>query len=218
MSKLLENVRHLVRCFFIIADLRCLVEVTQPPSAKPATSQLATVSPVLAEATTTTSPTATEPNVRDEVRAKLKRIADLLPDASEHLSGATDVLLESSEVAVYIDKQWKPAQVWVLSHGCLIANRKAKVSITQGVKQKISFERFVPFDKCSLSDVKDTPDLQNCFKLKGLAGSVFLHTPDAGAKAAWYSTIEARIKEINATKERPRKQLQEDYSPQRGCC
>lgn len=176
-----------------------VVEATQPPSAKPANSQLASNSPVEAS-----SPTW-QTEVKDEVRAKLKRIADLLPESVEYLGAATDVLLESNEIAVYIDKQWKPAQVWVLSHGCLIASRKAKVSITQGVKQKISFERFVPFDKCSLSDVKDTPDLQNCFKLKGLAGSIFLHTPDAGIKTTWYNAIEARLKETNAPKDRPSK-------------
>ncbi len=183
-----------------------LAEATQPPSAKPATiSLLVTNSPVV--------PEAPQVDVKEEVRAKLKKIAEVLPEASEFVASTTDILLESNELAVYIDKQWKPAQVWALSNGCLISSRKAKVSINSGVKQKMSFERFIPFDKCSISDVKDTPDLQNCFKLKGLAGSVFLHTPDSITKISWYSTIEARLNDLQSVKEqRPRKKTKHHFT------
>lgn len=159
----------------------------------------------------TPSPEATfaENSVGEEARAKLKRVVDVLPEAAEYTTNATDVLLESSEMAVYVDKQWKPAQVWLLSNGILIANRKAKVAlITQGVKQKVSFERFIPLNRCNLSDVKDTPDLQNCFKLKGLNGSVFLHSPDASIKETWYTAIDNRIKELTTSvREKPSKRV-----------
>lgn len=172
------------------------MQATQPPSAKPVHSQF---SPqlIINDIPATPSQETASASVGEEARAKLKRVFDVLPEAAEYIANATDVLLESSEMAVYVDKQWKPAQVWLLTNGVLIANRKAKVAlITQGVKQKVSFERFIPLDRCNLSDVKDTPDLQNCFKLKGLNGSVFLHSSEASIKETWYTAIENRIKEL----------------------
>ena len=129
-----------------------------------------------------------------ELQAKLKRITDLLPDTLKFVSDAKTVLLESAAMAVYIEKQWKPAQCWLLSNGCLIASRKAKVSLTQGVRHKLTLERFYPVEGLLVSNVKNTADLQNCFKLKNTElGSVFLHTEDEEAKETWMKQIQIFI-------------------------
>lgn len=133
--------------------------------------------------------------VDPELQAKLKRINDLLPETAKFTQETKSVLMESSTMAVYLEKQWKPAQVWLLSNGCIIASRKAKVSLTQGVRQKLTFERFYPADGIYLSDVKDTADLQNCFKIKGQQGSIFLHNEDVASKNSWYQQILKVIQE-----------------------
>lgn len=131
-----------------------------------------------------------------ELQAKLKRITDLLPEALKHVEESKSVLLESSTVAIYLEKQWKPAQIWLLSNGCLIASRKAKVSLTQGVRHKLTFERFYHVDGLLLSNVKDTTDLQNCFKLKNSEnGSVFLHTETEEEKSILIQSIQKIIQE-----------------------
>lgn len=137
-----------------------------------------------------------------ELQANLKRITDLLPDTMKFVLDAKAVLLESAAMAVYIDKQWKPSQCWLLSNGCLIASRKAKVSLTQGVRHKLTFERFYPVEGLLLADVKNTDDLQNCFKLKNTElGSVFLHTEDEEAKETWMTQVQAAIQENQEQKQ-----------------
>lgn len=131
-----------------------------------------------------------------EIQAKLKRITDLLPDAIKFVTDTRSVLSESSTMAVYIEKQWKPAQVWLLSNGVLIASRKAKVSITQGVRHKLTLERFYPIDSLLISNVKNTSDLQNCFKLKNSElGSIFLHMEDEESKTNWMQHIQKLIQD-----------------------
>lgn len=137
-----------------------------------------------------------------ELQAKLKRITDLLPDSLKFIMDAKSVLLECSTMAVYMEKQWKPAQCWLLSNGCLIASRKAKVSLTQGVRHKLTFERFYPVDGLLLLNVKNTADLQNCFKLKNFElGSVFLHTEDEETKETWTKQIQNIINDFQEHKQ-----------------
>lgn len=104
--------------------------------------------------------------------------------------------MESSSLAVYLEKQWKPAQIWLLSNGILIASRRAKVSLTQGVRHKLTFERFYPLDGLSISNVNNTADLKNCFKLKNFElGSVFLHTEEESYKINWMQQIQKAIQD-----------------------
>ena len=140
-----------------------------------------------------------------ELQAKLKRITDLLPEALKFVNETKSVALESATMAVYLEKQWKPAQVWLLSNGILIASRKAKVSLTQGVRHKLTFERFYPIDAVLIvSDVKNTADLQNCFKLKNSElGSVFLHSEEADAKDSWMQQLQKTIQDQQEQRERP---------------
>ena len=155
------------------------------------------------------SVTETDNLVDPELQAKLKRITDLLPDALKFVIDARTVPLESASMAVYVEKQWKPAQCWLLSNGCLIASRKAKVSLTQGVRHKLTFERFYPVEGLLLSDVKNTADLQNCFKLKNPElGSVFLHTEDEEAKETWMRQIQKIIQENQEQKQSKHKMIQ----------
>ena len=138
-----------------------------------------------------------------ELQAKLKRISDLLPESIKFIEGAKSVLLVSSSMAVYLEKQWKPAQLWLLSNGCLIASRKAKVSLTQGVRHKLTFERFYPVEGLMISAVKDTEDLQNCFKLKTTEiGSVFLHTEEEKDKSNWMQLIQGIIQDYQEQKQK----------------
>ena len=121
-----------------------------------------------------------------------------------HVEESKAVLLDSSTVALYLDKQWKPAQIWLLSNGCLIASRKAKVSLTQGVRHKLTFERFYHVDGLQLSNVKDTADLQNCFKLKNTEnGSIFLHTETGEEKRNLMQLIQNIIQEYQDEKFKP---------------
>ncbi len=132
-----------------------------------------------------------------ELLAKLKRITDLLPDSIKFVTKTKSVALESSAMAVYLEKQWKPAQVWLLSNGILIASRKAKVSLTQGVRHKLTFERFYPMEGLLISNVNDTADLKNCFKVKNSElGSVFLHTDEEDAKDNWMQQTQRTIQEL----------------------
>jgi uncharacterized protein YoxC len=145
---------------------------------------------------TVTAPVTSRIEIDPELHAKLKRITDLLPEAMKHVEESKSVLLESSTVAIYLEKQWKPAQIWLLSNGCLIASRKAKVSLTQGVRHKLTFERFYYVDGLQLSNVKDTADLQNCFKLKDTEnGSIFLHTESEEEKSNLIYLIQKIIQE-----------------------
>lgn len=131
-----------------------------------------------------------------ELQAKLKRITDLVPEALKYVEETKFVLMESSTMAIYLEKQWKPAQIWLLSNGCLIASRKAKVSLTQGVRHKLTFERFYHVDALQISDVKDTADLENCFKLKNVEnGSIFLHTESEEEKSNLMQLIQKIIQD-----------------------
>ena len=144
----------------------------------------------------TASITTPKLDIDPELQAKLKRITDLLPEALKHVEESKSVLLESSTMAIYLEKQWKPAQIWLLSNGCLIASRKAKVSLTQGVRHKLTFERFYHVDGLLISNVKDTADLQNCFKLKNSEnGSIFLHTETEVEKTNLMQIIQKLIQE-----------------------
>lgn len=145
---------------------------------------------------------AEKDEIDPDLQANLKRITDLLPDTMKFVSDAKAVLLESAAMAVYIEKQWKPAQCWLLSNGCLIASRKAKVSLTQGVRHKLTFEKFYPIEGLLLTNVKNTDDLQNCFKLKNPElGSVFLHTEDEETKDNWMKQIQVAIQENQEQKQ-----------------
>jgi hypothetical protein len=148
-------------------------------------------------------------SIDPELQAKMKRITDLIPDAAKFMNDTRAVLLESASMAVYLDKQWKPAQLWLLSNGCLIASRKAKVSLTQGVRHKLTFERFYPTDGLILANVSDTADLQNCFKLKNSdLGSVFVHTEEESVKSSWMQQIQTAISETLQEKNKKQQQSQ----------
>lgn len=111
--------------------------------------------------------------------------------------------MENNTMAVYLEKQWKPAQVWLLSNGVLIASRKAKVSLTQGVRHKLTFERFYGVEGLLISNVKDTADLQNCFKIKNSDnGSVFLHSETEETKLNLMQLIQKIIQDSQEQLER----------------
>lgn len=134
----------------------------------------------------------------EETRVRLRNMIELVPETAKYADEARAMLLESGAMAIYTDKQWKPAHVWLLNTGCVFASRKAKVSFTQGVSHRLTFERFCPADGTAVSDVKDTSDLQNCIKLKTAEGSLFLHTDTTETKALWLARLAETIQEALA--------------------
>lgn len=161
-------------------------------------------SPASITETITKQPNTQASNEIDpELQGKLKKITYLIPEALRIVEGSRAVLLESTTMAVYLEKQWKPAQIWLLSNGVLIASRKAKVSLTQGVRHKLTFERFYGVEGLLISNVKDTADLQNCFKIKNSEnGSVFLHTETDEVKTNMMEMIQKAIQDHQEGQER----------------
>ena len=167
-------------------------------SAPKAPASPAELAPSLLGASPSCSVAALQPSA--STKQQLSRIAELLPECVEFVKLSRAVLQETSAMAIYIDKQWKPAQIWLMDNGCVIASRKAKVSIMQGVKHRLTFEKIIHADELHVSDVKDTAELKNCIKLKSKGSSIFLHSDVPNVKAVIFSALSQMTHDARARK------------------
>ena len=139
--------------------------------------------------------------IDEEQRLKLAKIGEMVPGSEKALQSSRKVLLESSSLSIYVDKQWKPAYLFLLNNGLLVTSRKSKMSLTQGVKQKLTMEMFLAVEGLTASDVKDTDDLKNCFKVKTKeAGSIFIHAENPDLKNSWYKTVKKLVDDFAVEK------------------